>query len=264
MSSKCAPLDLAAWDAEAKSKSADYEKLYQSMMKAQKELTVTTDDKALEIWWRLAKATFMLTYNYIYEGAGYYEAIKNKADEASRYASKAVAIQADHFEANIWLAKSAAKVSQLELDAIKQIQSFKAFLSALVTCISLKPDEPRVLFLEGRLQLMLLTMSDEHKAAITGNVALPDQNLPLAESKLRKALQQQPTVPGHMILALILLELDKFAEVKQVVEKGLALERNTRVDEYAANQLEKVKAFLAEEAKQGKGGPVALVNPKNV
>ena len=120
--SASAPLDLAAWDAEIKSKSADFEKLYQTMMKAQSELAVATDGKALEIWWRLAKATFMVTYNFIYEGEGYYEAIKNKADEASRYASKAIAIQANHFEANIWLAKSAAKVSQLELDAVKQIQ----------------------------------------------------------------------------------------------------------------------------------------------
>lgn len=116
-------LDLAAWDAEIDGKSPDFEKLYQSMLKASKELNpAAQDSKALNIWWRLAKATFGVTYNFIYEGEGYYDAIKKKALEAWGYASKAVAIQANHFEANVWLAKSAGKVTQLELDAVKHVQ----------------------------------------------------------------------------------------------------------------------------------------------
>ena len=105
-----------------------------------------------------------------------------------------------------------------------------------------------MLFLEGRLQLALLTFTDEQKADIEKNVKLPEQNIAIAEIKLRKSIELNPkAIQAYMTLALVLLELDKPAETRIVVDRGLALDKFTRSDEYVAQQLEKVKAFLMDQ-----------------
>lgn len=143
----------------------------------------------------------------------------------------------------------------------------KTFLGALATCKSINSEDPRVLFLDGRLQLMMLAMSEEHKTIINAQAhpkMLPEADLAMAETKLRKAIKLHPTISGHMILALVLLELDKVVEVKQVVESGLTLKKETRADEYAALQLEKVKSFLAEEAREAKSKGFGSAHPSSM
>ena len=110
--------NFAAWDKELDSPGADIEKLYQQILKESKEMK----EESVEIWWRLARATFMVTFNYIYEGPGYHDAIKAKTNEACTYAGKAILLEPNHFEANMWMAKCAGKVAILELDKAKQAQ----------------------------------------------------------------------------------------------------------------------------------------------
>lgn len=120
-------------------------------------------------------------------------------------------------------------------------------------CILQKPSDPRVLYLEGRLQLSLLTLTEEQKAVISKNVTLPEQNIPLAENKLRRSIQQNPeSVASYMTLALVLLEQNKEKEAAEVVEAGLKQPRTTRSDEYVAEQLVKVKNFLLHQASKPK------------
>lgn len=120
-------------------------------------------------------------------------------------------------------------------------------------CILQKPSDPRVLYLEGRLQLSLLTLTEEQKAVISKNVTLPEQNIPLAEKKLRRSIQQNPeSVASYMTLALVLLEQNKEKEAAEVVEAGLKQPRTTRSDEYVAEQLVKVKNFLLHQASKPK------------
>ena len=80
------------------------------------------------------------------------------------------------------------------------------FLRSLKICIHAKPNDPRVLFMEGRLQLAMITMTDEHMAAINASeeVSLPKLKLLVAEQKLIKAIALQPDlIAGYIILALV-------------------------------------------------------------
>ena len=123
------------------------------------------------------------------------------------------------------------------------------FMRALSVCVSQKPEDPRVLFLEGRLQLALTTFTDEHKAAIEKTVKLPELNIALAETKLRKSIQLDPKViPTYMILVLVLLKLDKSSDALVFVKRGLNIwPRRTVSVDYVAQQLETMKVFLEEQ-----------------
>ena len=60
--------------------------------------------------------------------------------------------------------------------------------------------------MEGRLQLAMTNMSEEHKAAINDSedVSLPPPNLPLAEEKLRKVVGALPKfIHGYNILTMV-------------------------------------------------------------
>ena len=111
-------IDLADWDQKMDSPNADIEKLYQQMFKVSNEMK----EESVEIWWRMSRAAFMLTFNYIYESSGYHDAVKTKSMEACTYAGKAILIAPNHFEANLWMAKSAGRVALLELTTAKQTQ----------------------------------------------------------------------------------------------------------------------------------------------
>lgn len=111
-------LDLAAWDRELDGKDANVESLYQTMLKASKQMQV----ESAEIWWRLARVTFMITFNFMYGSSAYHSTIKEKTEQAATYAGKAILLKPNHFEANLWMAKCAGKVALIELDADKQIQ----------------------------------------------------------------------------------------------------------------------------------------------
>ena len=74
--------------------------------------------------------------------------------------------------------------------------------------------------MEGRLQLAMITMTDEHMAAINASeeVSLPKLNLLVAEQKLIKAIALQPDlIAGYIILALV-----------RIVGCGIDLHRSIR------------------------------------
>ena len=98
------PIDFQAWDREAASKPADYDNLYQMMMTISKEST-----ESVEIWWRMAFITYQTSMNNLKE-----EVLKSKTQEALQYAERALRLDSEHFNANLWLASAAGKLALLE------------------------------------------------------------------------------------------------------------------------------------------------------
>ena len=105
--SSSAIIDLQAWDNElaAAGKTVDYEKLYQAMLKASKE----SAGQSVEIWWRLAKVTFLASLNMDDPVA-----IKEKTLEVVAHAEKALTLDSSNFQANLWSASAAGKLALLE------------------------------------------------------------------------------------------------------------------------------------------------------
>ena len=120
------------------------------------------------------------------------------------------------------------------------------FLSSLNLCISINPSHNLVLFMEGRMQLSLLMLSDQEKALVEKEAPnLPKVNPVEAESKLRQAINLDPTsLDGYITLAYVLLKAKKFPEAKQVVDKGLQVQQFTKSDEAIHNDLQKLSTLL--------------------
>ena len=117
-----------------------------------------------------------------------------------------------------------------------------AFQQALSLCIRQNPNHPLVLFMEGRMHLALMMLTDEQKAMLeinSTNLQVPVADPAAAESKLRRSIQLDPTcIDGYITLAYVLVKAHKLSEAKQVAEKGLVVQRFTKSDEEIGRELE--------------------------
>ncbi len=119
-------IDLSQWDKEMNSKTAEFEKLYQQMLAESKK-----PNAGIEIWWRLAEATFMVALNCTHNeccSPGDHGEVTIKTEEALGYAKKAIEIKADHFMANLWVAYAAGKLALLACDMSKRVE----YVSSLI------------------------------------------------------------------------------------------------------------------------------------
>ena len=120
-----------------------------------------------------------------------------------------------------------------------------AFFRSLEVCTRLNPSEPMVLFLEGRLQLALTALTEEEKAAIKQELPLPEFNFDEAVTKLRDSISGNPQfIDAYIILASLLAAANKVTEAKEVIQRGLTVERLTKSDHKAADELQKLDAKL--------------------
>lgn len=113
-------IDLTQWDKEMDSKTADFEKLYQKMLTASKK-----PNASIEIWWRLAEATFMVALNCTHSECctpGDHGEVTTKTEEALSYAKKAILMNSEHFMSNLWVAYSSGKLALLACDMSKRIE----------------------------------------------------------------------------------------------------------------------------------------------
>ena len=104
-------INIEIWDSEVDKKGADYEKLYIEMLAASKD---KKNDKNVEIWWRLAKVTYLTSLDSLADGV-----VRAKTLLSYDYADKAVRVDRENFQANLWLAITTGKMSIIELD-VKQ------------------------------------------------------------------------------------------------------------------------------------------------
>lgn len=120
-------IDLTQWDKEMDSKTADFVKLYQQMLVAS-----MIPNASIEIWWRLAEATFMVALNCTHDeccSPGDHGEVTIKTEEALSYAKKAIQMNAEHFMANLWVAYAAGKLALLAYDMSKRIEQVFFFNS---------------------------------------------------------------------------------------------------------------------------------------
>ncbi|KAH9391026.1 hypothetical protein TYRP_006617 [Tyrophagus putrescentiae] len=229
-------LDLVGWDAEmANPKTANYEKLYEQMAQAAKG-----SPENVEIMWRLAYATYSLSLNLTDIND-----IKAKTTEAFNLAEKVVAIDSNHFQGNMWMAMTAGKLALIGSNIQAKIKYTVAFLRALAVCVRLKPTDPMVLFMEGRLQLALSSLTEEEKAAIQKQFPLPNSNWAEAEAKLRQSIAINGAyIDGYITLAYLLIKAKKYAEAKEVILKGLSLELVTKSDQEVAAELKSLQTRI--------------------
>ena len=109
-------IDLKAWDIEIARSNSDLNKLYNEMLNASKQQTGADN---VEILWRLAKVTYMISMNMLDT-----KEIKEKTLEAMQYGEKAVNKDAGNYKANLWLASAAGKMALLE-DNLQQKIRYK-------------------------------------------------------------------------------------------------------------------------------------------
>lgn len=117
---KTTEFNLQNWDAEINSKTADFEKLYKELLTASKEPNAN-----VEIWWRLSQVTFMVALNCTHKeccSPGDHGEVTTKTEEAFNYAKKAVQMNPDHFNANLWMAYSSGKLALLASDMVNRIE----------------------------------------------------------------------------------------------------------------------------------------------
>ena len=104
--------------------------------------------------------------------------------------------------------------------------------------------------MEGRLNLALMLLTAEERAAIEQhlnslNMTIPLVDLSSSENKLRKAIELNPNaLDCYITLAYLLVKSKKFAEASEVIDKGLTVPRVTKSDEVLAKDMEHLKARL--------------------
>lgn len=87
------------------------------------------------------------------------------------------------------------------------------------------------MFMEGSLHLALSSMKEEEKTLIGKQMPLPNANLAEGEAKIRQSIAINANyIHSYLILATILIKGKKFAEAKEVIQKGLTLEPITEFD----------------------------------
>lgn len=119
------------------------------------------------------------------------------------------------------------------------------FLRAFAVCHRLKPNDAMVLFMEGCLQLAISSLTEEEKAAIAKQVPLPNINWAEGEAKMRQSIAINGAyLHSYLILALILFKSKKYAEAKEVIQKGLSFEPITDFDEEVISELENLQATI--------------------
>lgn len=118
-------------------------------------------------------------------------------------------------------------------------------MRSLAVCIRLNPSEPMVLFMEGRFQLALSSLSEEEKAAIKTYINLPNVNWEEAEAKLRQSLAVNAAfLDGYVTLAYLLFKAKKYAEAKEVILKGLSQPLVTKSDEQMAAEMKALQSRI--------------------
>src|SRR5699024_8059706 len=119
------------------------------------------------------------------------------------------------------------------------------FLRSLGVCTRLNPSEPMVLFLEGCLQMDLATLGKEEKIAIEREMPLPEYNFNQDVAKLSQSISRnRQFCDASVILASLLAGGHKIAEAKEVIQRGLAVERLTKSDHMVAEMLQKLNTKL--------------------
>lgn len=96
-------VDLKAWDAAMSAKKPDAVQLCQQIQAAE-EATPGN----VELLWRVAFATYQVSLDSTDEAS-----IKMKTNEAFAACEKALALDANHFQSNLWMAVAAGKLALL-------------------------------------------------------------------------------------------------------------------------------------------------------
>lgn len=233
-----------AWDHKVEERNSDFIKLQDELCTIAKDFGPI--DTNVEILWRLCKVSFLSTLNLVKLNE-----IKAKTRESYEYGEKAVKLAENNFDANLWLANAAGKLSLLESDMKEKCYVLGTFLNNLTKCSNKNPNHPLVMFMEGRLQLAMLVLTEEEKNLIKENasqLSLPPLNTDLAETKIRKSIELNPSyIDGYITLAYLLVKMNKMVEALEVIEKGLTLPRITKSDELVARDMEKLKASLGKK-----------------
>lgn len=218
---------LQQWDQMLAMKKVDWQALYEQMVTVAKKEPGSVD---FELWWRLAKVSANCYIVFSQADDPKEEHALKFAQEAIGWAEKALAVQPNHFEANLWMAQAAGRLARGgdETPFTDRVANLCLLLKHLAICEAQQPKHYLVPYTWARILVSLEFETDpEQKNYLVkcGYGSLLPVKLEEAEAKFRQSLAIQPMLETYVELAALLSSLGKTDQSRQIAQKGLQTEQ---------------------------------------
>lgn len=218
---------LQQWDQMLAMKKVDWQTLYEQMVAVAKKDAGSVD---FELWWRLAKVSANCYIVFGQADDPKEEQAFRFAQEATVWAEKALTLQPDHFESNLWMAQAAGRLARGcdETPFTDRVASLCTLLKHLSLCEAQQPKHYLVPYTWARILVSLEFETDgQQKEYLVkcGYGSLLPVKLENAEAKFRQSLALQPMLETYVELAALLSALGKVDQSRVIAEEGLRTEQ---------------------------------------